>query len=220
MNSSLAAVLFLFFFFSTNPFSLSAAAEKEPVLDTDGEELRSDRLYLVQPARTIPGSGGLGLESIFSSNIPCPKIVAQSQLPHLLPVFIHPVDSNNVTVHLSTDVNIGFPGIDAYCRSSNIWRVAPYDPFSGHWWIVNGGEIGNPGPQTLFNWFKIEKAAAGYKFTFCPSVCESCVTLCNDIGKYTYENKVLFGLTNQNGSSFVFAKATETIKQVVGKLSE
>ncbi|GMJ06620.1 hypothetical protein HRI_004331200 [Hibiscus trionum] len=140
MNSSSAAVLFLFFLFSANPFSLSATAAREPVLDTDGEELRSGAPYYIRS--TIPGAGGLELASLFSTGIPCPKIVAQSQFANGLPVFFNPVDSTstNTTVYLSTDVNIEFPGFDAYCRSSNKWRVAPYSTLPGHWWIANGGE--------------------------------------------------------------------------------
>ncbi|GMJ06626.1 ARABIDOPSIS THALIANA KUNITZ TRYPSIN INHIBITOR 5 [Hibiscus trionum] len=218
MNSSSAAVLFLFFIFSANPFSLSATAAKEPVLDTDGEELRLGTPYYIQSA--IQGAGGLELVSLFSTGIPCPKIVAQSQSTNGLAVFFNPVDSTDTTVHLSTDVNIRFPSFDPYCRSSNTWRVAPYSTLPGHWWIANGGEIDNPGPQTLLTRFKIERVEVGYKLTFCPTVCESCVTLCNDIGKYNYQNQVLLGLTKGDAWPFVFVKAFKAIEQVVEKHSE
>ncbi|GMJ06621.1 ARABIDOPSIS THALIANA KUNITZ TRYPSIN INHIBITOR 5 [Hibiscus trionum] len=220
MNSSSTAVLFLFFLFSANPFSLPATAAKEPVLDTDGEELRSGTPYYIQSA--TPFAGGLELEPLFSTGIPCPKIVAQSRFTNGLPVFFNPVDSTstNTTVYLSTDVNIGFPGFDAHCRSSNTWRVAPYSTLPGIWWIANGGEIDNPGTQTLLTWFKIEKIGAAYKLTFCPTVCESCITLCNDIGRYTYQNKVLLGLIKGYAWPFVFAKAPQAIEQVVEKHSE
>ena len=191
------------------------------MLDTDGDELRSGVQYYI--VSLIWGAGGRGLElaSIISGDrIPCPKYVAQNRFTNGLPVLFHPVDSSDTTVYLSTDVNIGFPGIDAYCRSSNTWRVAPFNSSTGRWWIVNGGEIGNPGPETLFNWFKIEKLGLGYKLTFCPSVCDWCVTLCNDISRYTYQNNVLLGLTKENGWPFVFVKASGAIKQVVEKHSE
>ncbi|GMJ06623.1 ARABIDOPSIS THALIANA KUNITZ TRYPSIN INHIBITOR 5 [Hibiscus trionum] len=219
MNSSSAAVLFLFLLFSTNPFSLSATAAKEPVLDTDGEELRSGAPYYIQSA--IQGAGGLELVPLITG-IPCPKIVAQSRSTNGMPVYFNPVDSisTNTTVYLSTDVNIRFTGFDYYCRSSNTWRVAPYSTLPRHWWIANGGEIVIPGPQTLLTWFKIEKIGAAYKLTFCPTVCESCVTLCNDIGKYIYQNQVLLGLTKEDASHFVFAKAPQAIEQVVEKHSE
>ncbi|GMJ06624.1 ARABIDOPSIS THALIANA KUNITZ TRYPSIN INHIBITOR 5 [Hibiscus trionum] len=215
MNSSSAAVLFLFFLFSANPFSLSATAVKEPVLDTDGEELRSGAPYYIQSA--IPGAGGLELVTMFSAGKPCPKIVAQSQSTNGLPVFFHPVDYTDTTVYLSTDVNIGFPGIDPYCESFNTWRVSLYDTLPGNWWIANGGQIGGPGAQSVFNWFKIEKVEAGYKLTYCPSVCESCITLCNDIG-ISFRN--FLRLTKGDAWPFVFVKAPEAIKQVVEKQSE
>ncbi|GMJ06619.1 ARABIDOPSIS THALIANA KUNITZ TRYPSIN INHIBITOR 5 [Hibiscus trionum] len=217
MNSSSAAVLFLFFLFSANPFSLSATAAKEPVLDTDGEELRSGVQYIIRSAIWGAGDGALN----FGSDFECPRFVVQDRLRNGMPVLFYPVDSNDTTVYQSSDVNIMFTGGDAYCRSLiNTWRVAPYDPSSGHWWLRTNGEIGNPGPQTLFSWFKIEKVKLGYKLTFCPSVCESCVTLCNDIGRYSYQNKIVLGLTNGYAWPFVFVKAPQAIKQVVEKHPE
>nr|GLL16600.1 miraculin-like isoform X1 [Ipomoea trifida] len=41
---------------------------------------------------------------------------------------------------------------------------------------------GNPGQQTLSNWFKIVKTTNAYKFMFCPSVCDDCSYVCQDVG--------------------------------------
>ncbi|KAJ6738378.1 KUNITZ TRYPSIN INHIBITOR 2 [Salix koriyanagi] len=46
------------------------------------------------------------------------------------------------------------------------------------------GGGGNPGPETLDNWFKIERYGNGYKLVFCPTVCDDCEVLCRDIGIY------------------------------------
>ncbi|KAI3813009.1 hypothetical protein L1987_17722 [Smallanthus sonchifolius] len=45
--------------------------------------------------------------------------------------------------------------------------------------VMVGGVEGNPGPETLDNWFKIEKTEDGYKFVFCPSA--ATVRLCAGI---------------------------------------
>lgn len=45
-----------------------------------------------------------------------------------------------------------------------------------------GGVEGNPGRETLDNWFKIEKTDDGYKFVFCPTVCNFCKVICRDVG--------------------------------------
>ncbi|KAK9131185.1 hypothetical protein Sjap_011672 [Stephania japonica] len=56
----------------------------------------------------------------------------------------------------------------------------PVDPKKG----MAGGSIGNPGPETLRNWFKIEKYEDAYKLSYCPSVCRFCKVMCKDLGTY------------------------------------
>ncbi|KAK9004596.1 hypothetical protein V6N11_042060 [Hibiscus sabdariffa] len=217
MNSSAAAALFLFFLLSANPFTNGS-----PVFDTDGDELLPGVQYYIRSAMPGAGGVGLGLESLFAGGIRCPKFVAQSQSINGLPVTFRPANTSAATVSLSTDVNIEFPGFDAYCRSSNTWRVSLFEPLPGVWWVANGGERGNPGPQTLFNWFKIEQTEGwGYKLVFCPSVCESCVTLCNDVGRIYYETRFLLGLTKGAPWPFVFVKHLQPqgVKKVVQKQS-
>ncbi|KAK8477685.1 hypothetical protein V6N13_050093 [Hibiscus sabdariffa] len=219
MNSSPAAALFLFFLLSANLFSLSTAAN-EPVLDTDGDELRPNVPYYMLSA--APGTGGgFRLASLLTAGILCPRIVAHNPFTNGDPVFFHPMNTT-ATVYTSTDLNIRFSGTDQFCRSTNIWRAAPYDGLPGHWWVVNGGDMGNPGAQTLFDWFKIEKLEAGYKLTHCPSVCDSCEALCKNIGKYSYHNMNLLGLTDEdrNAWPFVFVKSPAAIQQVGQKHSE
>ncbi|KAE8663961.1 21 kDa seed protein [Hibiscus syriacus] len=207
MKTISAAALFILFLLSV------ANAAKEPVLDTDGEPLRSDVEYYI--VSTIGGAGGGGLDLASSSEMLCPKFVIQQRFSNGRPVFFHPVDTNDPVVYVSTDVNIRFIGIDALCRAVPTWSVGNYDPSAGQWWITTGGDVGNPGPQTLSNWFKIEKAGSGYRLRFCPSVCDSCVSLCNEIDRFPYDGKVRLGLTNGKGWRFFFVKAPKAIKQVV-----
>ncbi|KAE8663963.1 21 kDa seed protein [Hibiscus syriacus] len=206
MKTISAAALFIFFLFSV------ANAAKEPVLDTDGEPLRSGLEYYIVSA--IRGAGGGGLD-LASSELSCPKFVVQEMFSNGRPVFFHPVDTNDPVVYVSTDVNIQFIGIDAYCRDVPTWSVGNYDPSAGQWWLTTGGDVGNPGPQTLSNWFKIEKDGYDYRLRFCPSVCDSCVRLCNEIDRFSYDEMLRLGLTNGNGWPFVFVKASKAIKQVV-----
>ncbi|GAU35588.1 hypothetical protein TSUD_295240 [Trifolium subterraneum] len=50
-----------------------------------------------------------------------------------------------------------------------------------------GGVEGNPGFDTIFNWFKIEKADKDYVLSSCPSV-STTKTLCRELGLYVYGN--------------------------------
>ncbi|WJX66933.1 hypothetical protein P8452_51438 [Trifolium repens] len=50
-----------------------------------------------------------------------------------------------------------------------------------------GGVEGNPGFDTIFNWFKIEKADKDYVLSFCPTV-STTQTLCRELGIYVDDN--------------------------------
>ncbi|GKB96369.1 miraculin-like protein [Tanacetum coccineum] len=83
-------------------------------------------------------------------------------------------------IRLSTDVNIKFFG-STTCHESNVWKFK-YDKNIKQYAVMMGGVEGNPGPDTLDNWFKIEKTKDGYKFVYCPSVCSTCKVKCKDLG--------------------------------------
>ncbi|XP_022737266.1 21 kDa seed protein-like [Durio zibethinus] len=227
MKTIAAAVLLLFFVFSTKSCFLGVAnAANEPVFDTDGDELRTGVEYYV--VSSIRGAGGGGLDLGSSPNQICPKFVVQRGLDMEFgrPVVFYPVDANDSVVHQSTDVNIVFlPSIDPYCRTTTMWKLDNYDHSSGKWWLTTGGIRGDPGPQTLTSWFKIEKFRPDftdrvYRLIFCPSVCDSCVTLCNDISRYDCGTQLRLGLTTpEAGWPFSFVKASKDIQQVVGKQS-
>ncbi|XP_021292497.1 21 kDa seed protein-like [Herrania umbratica] len=103
-------------------------------------------------------------------------------------------------------------GLDAYCQTSTQWKLDNYDPSTGKWWITTGSVRGEPGPNTLMSWFKIEKVGPEmdrvYKLTFCPSVCDSCITLCKDIGRYSYDGLRRLALS-PGGWPFMFIKASK-----------
>uniref|UniRef100_UPI0035F21CDE 21 kDa seed protein-like n=1 Tax=Durio zibethinus TaxID=66656 RepID=UPI0035F21CDE len=189
--------------------------KNEPVLDTDGDELRAGEQYYVVSAIWGGGGGGLALGRL--TNQQCPEIVVQrrSDLDNGIPVVFYNLDSNDDTVRVSTDLNVEFVPIrDRLCLTSTVWKVDNYDTSTGKWWVTTDGVIGNPGPHTLQSWFKIESGNLGYKFNFCPSVCESCITLCSDIGRYGNDGQMRLALA-ESGWPFVFKKASSNIKQVV-----
>ncbi|XWS50808.1 hypothetical protein CRYUN_Cryun12cG0120600 [Craigia yunnanensis] len=111
MNTITAAVLLLVFVFSTKSCFLGVAnAANEPVLDTDGDELRTDVEYNVVSAIWGAGGGGLDLGSPINQ---CPTFVVQRTLDTEFdrPVVFYPVDTDDSVVYQSTDVNIVFvPG--------------------------------------------------------------------------------------------------------------
>ncbi|PWA74250.1 proteinase inhibitor I3 [Artemisia annua] len=50
-----------------------------------------------------------------------------------------------------------------HCNESNIWRLK-YEEAMQQYFVKVGGVQGNPGRETLDNWFKVEKTEDGYKF--------------------------------------------------------
>ena len=82
--------------------------------------------------------------------------------------------------------------------------------------MIIDGVKKNPGPNTLTNWFKIEKLGKlDYKFSYYPLVCQLCTTLCSDIGSYEDDGQVRLALGSDQGWPFIFMKAARGIKQVV-----
>ncbi|KAK6261432.1 hypothetical protein QUC31_007248 [Theobroma cacao] len=218
MKTTIAAALLLSLFAIQSDFFGVANATNKPVLDTDGEELRTGVEYYVVSALWAAGGGGLALGR--SRNQSCPDIVVQrrSELDYGIPVIFSPVKPNDVFIRVSTDLIIEFvPLRDSLCLTTAVWKLDDYDQSTGKWWVIAGRVAGDAGPHTFPNWFKIEKNGVfGYKFTYCPSVCDSCTTLCSDIGRYEDNGQIRLGLGDQ-GWPFVFTKATRAIKQVVGK---
>ncbi|KAH7550604.1 hypothetical protein ACOSP7_023964 [Xanthoceras sorbifolium] len=194
-SSSLAfSFTFLFVAFITKP--LSAAAAPEPLVDIRGDKVRTGTTYQIVSA--IQGAGGGGLTLNEGRDGLCPLDVYQygSDLLWGLPFFFSPINSTIIDqysyVYDSTDLNIIFgPSPFKICNEPKVFKVDSYDEPTGQWFITSNGAIGNPGPQTLHSWFKFEKVnGKTYKIKYCPSVCESCVSLCSDVGIY-YDDRLL-----------------------------
>ncbi|PWA94013.1 proteinase inhibitor I3 [Artemisia annua] len=165
--------LFILAFFL---FALSANSAPSPVLDAFGKNLRAGVEYYVNPEY----NGGLILAKV--GNFTCPAGVSQVGKDDYIgdPLTFTPVNPKKGVIRLSTDVNIKFSG-STMCHESNVWKFK-YDKNIKQYAVMMGGVEGNPGPETLDNWFKIEKTLFGYKFVYCPSVCSTCKVMCKDLG--------------------------------------
>nr|AAV41234.1 putative 21 kDa trypsin inhibitor [Theobroma microcarpum] len=217
MKTATAVVLLLFALTSKSYFFRVANAANSPVLDIDGDELRTGVQYYVVSALWGAGGGGLALGRATGQS--CPEIVVQrrSDLDDGTPVIFSNADSKDGVVRVSTDINIEFVPIrDRLCTTSTVWKLDNYDNSAGKWWVTTDGVKGDPGASTMSSWFKIEPAGGiGYKFRFCPSVCDSCTKLCSDIGKHSDDDGQIRLALSDSGWPWIFKKASNTIKQVV-----
>ncbi|TXG53974.1 hypothetical protein EZV62_019230 [Acer yangbiense] len=185
-TASSLAFSFLFLAFITKPLLV---ASEQPLVDINGDKVRTGTTYRIVSA--IRGGGGGGLTLADGRNGLCPLDVVQlgSDLMWGLPFLFSPVNNTveeENDVPESTDLNIIFatPQI-MICGEPKVWKVDNYDQSTGQWFITTNGAVGNPGAQTLESWFKFEKVNGNtYKIKYCPSVCETCVSLCSDVGIY------------------------------------
>ncbi|KAM0015451.1 putative proteinase inhibitor I3, Kunitz legume, kunitz inhibitor STI-like superfamily [Helianthus debilis subsp. tardiflorus] len=158
-------------------FAVNSAPAPAPVLDTRGNYLRTGSGYLLIPLEGLVGGPyvrDLGKKSCV------PGVVLSYNDQDGVPMTFAPVNPKKGVIRLSTDVNIKFSYSDS-CSESNVWRLK-YDKGMKQYAVMVGGVEGNPGPETLDNWFKIEKTNDGYKFVYCPSVCSYCNVTCSDVG--------------------------------------
>lgn len=184
---------------------------KEPtkttlVLDTDGHQLQTGTKYFLFPS--LSGNGG-GL-ALSAKGFPCPYYVMQENLESSngLPLKFFPVDNNQQTISLSSDVNIVFNAA-TICVQTTVWRIGGNDDSMGRRYVISNGVVGHPGADTLNSWFKIEKngSGIGYKIVFCPSVCNTCKVVCGDVGVFSENGKRWLGLNDDEPFVFVFKKA-------------
>lgn len=192
MKTPLLTISILLFAFIAKPSSggMTDNESEKPVLDSSGDNVVTAAEYFFLPAIPNPDCGGLNLYD--GRNKTCPLIdVIQEQVEMLkgLPVkFSYAREEEKEVVYASTDINIKFSAAERLCSQETVWKVNDYDNGTGQWFITNDGISGNPGAETLENWFKIERLGLNvYKLTHCPSVCDSCVTLCSGIGVYTVD---------------------------------
>ncbi|XP_021746641.1 kunitz trypsin inhibitor 2-like [Chenopodium quinoa] len=179
-----SATILLLFFLSLH----TTTAANPAVLDIDGHPVRPNSPYYILPVVRGRG-GGLTVEPKNITEL-CPLAAAQEtrELNNGIPLKLHSVNPKDKRVFVSTDLNIVFDAVPLCVPSgpSFIWQLA-IDEETGRRYVGFGGQIGNPGVETVSNWFKIEKAGSGtydYKIVFCPSVCNFCKVMCGDIGVF------------------------------------
>ncbi|MED6147315.1 hypothetical protein PIB30_043082 [Stylosanthes scabra] len=185
-KNTLFLALFLLFALSAKPLLGSANRELEPVIDTSGKVVRAGPHYY-NIVSAIPNLVGVCL-ALFTGNETCPLDVATIDGSDGLPITFHPVNAKKGVVRVNTDLNIEF-SYDSRCESM-VWKLKEYDYGTRQRFVTTNGVIGNPGAETIRNWFKIEKYEDAYKLSYCPEVCPSCRHPCMDIGIYNkHHNK-------------------------------
>ncbi|KAL2334380.1 hypothetical protein Fmac_015593 [Flemingia macrophylla] len=188
MKASPLAIFCIICFGFITLFIGAIAAAPEPVVDTSGQKLRTGVQYYILPVTRGKG-GGLTVANSSTGNDTSPVFVVQEKLEVLngTPVTFTPYDStqNKGLILTSTDLNIRFYVTTSACAKPPVWKLLKV--LTGVWFLSTGGVEGNPGIETIVNWFKIEKAEKDYVLSFCPSVCK-CHTLCKDLGIYVDDN--------------------------------
>lgn len=172
-------------------FLVKAQNVSEPVLDISGKAIVKGSNYLIIPVSGRSNEGGLVLSSIRNTTNLVVTQNAQSSTGGSLR--FSPVDPNENTVRLSTDLNAKFMSIIITDHSSTVWTINT-SLIPRRYLVTVGGVEGNPGRDTLGNWFKIDKYEDAYKFVYCPGVCDTCRPFCGDIGILVEPNnkRVLF----------------------------
>lgn len=168
---------------------LLGAVDPQPLLDSNGEKVLAGTPYYIV---TIYAGPAAGIVSLAGGRNYCPfDVILSINMDRGQPLLISPAtEDQDGIVYDSTDVNIKFSNISGgICSDASfVWKVDNYDTLWGEWFITTNGTEGNPGAQTLQNWFKFERVFGTtnvYYFVHCPKVCDTCVTLCSEIGVFT-----------------------------------
>ncbi|OIT27347.1 PREDICTED: serine protease inhibitor 1-like [Nicotiana attenuata] len=218
LSTTLALLPFVVFsssFTSTNPIVLPTTTDDDKgfpisgfseVLDINGEPLHVGEEYHIISA--IRGAGGGGVYLTYVGNTKCPSGVLQhwSDTRPGMPVkFVTTHSRPFNVVRENTDINIMFSvSTSRLCVNETVWKVGDPDLTArGTRFVVTGGTLGNPGPETINSWFKIEKVtkqAPFYKLRYCPDklLCPECHPVnCLDVGVTDHFGRRRLALTNQ-----------------------
>ncbi|MCD7449788.1 hypothetical protein HAX54_001525 [Datura stramonium] len=163
---------------TTSSFLVKAQDVSEPVLDVSGNAVRTGVNYFILPAAR--GNGG-GLQVASIRNQTNPLVVSQNADESVIGVNLQfsPVDPKENTIRISTDMNVKFTSM-SISDSSTVWRINT-ELIPQRYLVTVGGVEGNPGRETLGNWFKIDKYEDAYKLVYCPGVCNICRPFCGEI---------------------------------------
>uniref|UniRef100_A0A1J3GGB2 Miraculin n=1 Tax=Noccaea caerulescens TaxID=107243 RepID=A0A1J3GGB2_NOCCA len=182
----MSSLLYIFLLFAAFISHSGAATEPavEAVKDIYGKPLLAGISYYVLPV--VRGGGGLTV--ILSENTTCPRTVVQdqSEASQGIPVEFSPSVKSR-TIPVSTDLNFQFSAF-------TIWKLDNFD--TDQYFVSTCGVGGNPGRETVSNWFKIDKFEGNYKIRFCPSVCDVCRVMCRDIGVFVKDGKRRLALSD------------------------
>ncbi|KAG5617780.1 hypothetical protein H5410_017604 [Solanum commersonii] len=179
-----------------------------PVLDMDGEFLKIDEEYSI--LSVLPGGGSVYLADI-DNRTECPNDVVQDssgEFDHSTPVMFYTMQLGSHFVYENQDVSIKFSTSSSTksCFNETVWQAGDYILGPIHpppRFVITGGTLGIPGPNTLKNWFKIEKYETerphSYKLRYCPSkyMCPTCHSDCADVGLYKYRGYTRLALNNK-----------------------
>ncbi|CAJ1952329.1 unnamed protein product [Sphenostylis stenocarpa] len=176
---------------STKALVGEAGPAPEQVVDTSGKKVRADGFYYIVPASS--DVGGLAL-STTGQDCPLDVVAVDGYQGQYLSFEL--VNDKKGVVRVSTDLNIYFSTYTT-CPQSTVWKLKDFDYSTSQWFVTTGGGFGNPGPDTIRNWFKIEKYEDAYKLVYCPSVCNDCSYPCSDIGIYQDQYGKRLALSSQ-----------------------
>ncbi|XP_022639945.1 miraculin-like [Vigna radiata var. radiata] len=176
---------------STKALLGEAGAAPEQIVNTSGKKVRAGENYYIVPASS--DIGGLALSTTAQD---CPLDVVAVDGYQGLQLSFLPVNDKKGVIRVSTDLNIFFSTYTS-CPQSTVWKLKDYDYSTSQWFLTTGGSLGNPGSQTISNWFKIEKYEDAYKMVYCPSVCNYCNYPCSDIGIYQDQYGKRLALTSE-----------------------
>ncbi|XP_015167015.1 miraculin-like [Solanum tuberosum] len=166
------------------------------VLDMDGEPLKINEEYSI--LSVLPGGGSVYLADI-DNLTECPNDVVKDRsgdFDHSTPVLFYTMQlGRDHFVYENQDVSIMFSTSSSTksCFNETVWKAGYYFLGPVHpppRFVITGGTLGIPGPNTLNNWFKIEKyeteSPHSYKLRYCPSqyMCPTCQFDCADVGLY------------------------------------
>ncbi|KAG5568505.1 hypothetical protein H5410_064478 [Solanum commersonii] len=186
-----------------------------PVLDMDGEFLKIDEEYSI--ISVLAGGGSTHLADL--GNTKCPNGVVQGEFDHSTPVMFYTMQRGSLFVYENQDVSIKFSTSSSTesCFNETVWQVGDYTLGPIHpppRFVITGGTLGIPGPNTLKNWFKIEKYETprphSYKLRYCPSkyICPTCNFDCADVG-LTYNSGYYRLALNNKPYPFGFTKVNK-----------
>uniref|UniRef100_A0A6N2L2F7 Uncharacterized protein n=1 Tax=Salix viminalis TaxID=40686 RepID=A0A6N2L2F7_SALVM len=140
--------------------STAAQTQLPPVLDADGQPLRSGVEYYVLPGVTDV-AGGL---TLVDRNGSCPLYVGFAPIGSRgIPVVFTPRVRDTI-IRESRDFTVEFSG-DSICVQSTAWMVGEENPETARRYIVTGTE---PRPPSTLWYFNIVNNGGVYSLNWCP----------------------------------------------------